>query len=174
MPVVVARGRGPRAAALATRLGRQAGRLLRALRLEDAELSLLLVSDRTIRTLNRRWRGRDRPTDVLSFAQQEGAGGAPEGLLGDVVISVDTAARQAAARRASLGREGERLLIHGVLHLLGYDHERSPAEARRMRRRERALQRWLERRPETSSRGGNGRRGCRPVEKASAVPRPAK
>jgi rRNA maturation RNase YbeY len=140
---VVARGRGPRAAALATRLARQARRLLRVLGREDAELSLLVVSDRTMRDLNRRWRGRDRPTDVLSFAQQEGPGAVPGGLLGDVVISLDTAARQAAERGASLGREGERLLVHGLLHLLGYDHERSPAEARRMQRRERALARCL-------------------------------
>jgi rRNA maturation RNase YbeY len=142
MPVV-ARGRGPRAAALAARLGRQARRLLRALGRDDAELSVLVVSDRAMRALNRRWRGRDRPTDVLSFAQQEGAAGVPGGLLGDVVISVDTAARQAAERGASLGREADRLLVHGLLHLLGYDHERSPAEARRMQRRERTLERWL-------------------------------
>ncbi len=86
---------------------------------------------------------RDRPTDVLSFAQREGAGGAPDGLLGDVVISVDAARRQAAERGETLGREADRLLIHGLLHLLGYDHERSAAEARRMQRRERALARWL-------------------------------
>ena len=140
---VVAHGRGRRAAALAARLARQARRLLRALRLEDAELSLLVVSDRRIRTLNHRWRGRDRATDVLSFSQREGAGPAPDGLLGDVVISVDTAARQAAERGESLGRESDRLLVHGVLHLLGYDHERSPREARRMQRRERALERCL-------------------------------
>ena len=140
---VVAHGRGPRAAALATRLARQARRLLRALRLEDAELSLLVVSDRRIRALNREWRGRDRATDVLSFSQQEGPGRVPDGLLGDVVISVDTAARQAAERGESLGRESDRLLVHGVLHLLGYDHERSPREARRMQRRERALERCL-------------------------------
>jgi len=66
-----------------------------------------------------------------------------EGLLGDVVISVDTARRQAAERGTTLGREADRLLIHGLLHLLGYDHERSPAEARRMQRRERTLARWL-------------------------------
>lgn len=143
MREVVARGRGPRAGALAARLARQARRLLRALRLDDAELSLLVVSDRTIRQLNRRWRDRDRATDVLSFSQHEGPGAAPEGLLGDVVISVDTAMRQAAARGESLGRESDRLLIHGLLHLLGYDHERSPAEARRMQRRERALERCL-------------------------------
>ena len=76
-------------------------------------------------------------------SRAEGPGGAA-GLLGDVVISVDTARRQAEERAAPLAREIDRLLIHGVLHLLGYDHERSPAEARRMQRRERALARRLE------------------------------
>ena len=104
---------------------------------------MLLVSDREMRRLNRRWRGRDRTTDVLAFAQREGADSAPDGLLGDVVISVDTARRQGAERGETLGREGERLLIHGLLHLLGYDHERSAADARRMQRRERALARVL-------------------------------
>ena len=135
--------RGRRVPALATRLERSGRRVLAALGRGDAELSLVLCSDRVIHGLNRDWRGADRPTDVLSFAQREGEGGAPDGLLGDVVISVDTARRQAAACGASLARESERLLIHGVLHLLGYDHERSPAEARRMQRRERALARAL-------------------------------
>ncbi|TMB57675.1 MAG: rRNA maturation RNase YbeY [Deltaproteobacteria bacterium] len=142
-PAVGVSMRGRRAPALAARLGRSARRLLRALDLRHGELSLLLVSDGEMRRLNRRWRGRDRPTDVLAFAQAEGPGGAPDGMLGDVVISVDTARRQAAERGETLGREAERLLVHGVLHLLGYDHERSTAEARRMQRRERALARVL-------------------------------
>ena len=96
-----------------------------------------------MRDLNRRHRGRDRTTDVLAFAQREGIARPPDGLLGDVVISVDTARRQAAERGASPAHEAERLLVHGLLHLLGYDHERSAAEARRMQRRERALARWL-------------------------------
>ena len=140
-PAVGVSMRGRRAPALAARLGRSARRLLRALDLRHGELSLLLVSDGEMRRLNRRWRGRDRPTDVLAFAQAEGPGGAPDGMLGDVVISVDTARRQAAKRGETLGREAERLLVHGVLHLLGYDHERSTAEARRMQRRERVLAR---------------------------------
>lgn len=126
---------------MGARLRRHAGEVLTALRLPDAELSVLLVNDVAMRRLNRDWRGKDRPTDVLSFAQSEGPGGAPAGLLGDVVISLDTARRQAAERGAALGDELLRLLIHGVLHLLGYDHERSPVEARRMQRRERALAR---------------------------------
>jgi probable rRNA maturation factor len=144
MPVLVAM-RGRRTPELARRLGRSARRLLAALRRADDELSLVLVSDRVMHELNRSWRGADRPTDVLAFAQADGVGGAPDGLLGDVVISVDTARRQAVALGHSLVAESERLLVHGLLHLLGYDHERSAAEARRMRRRERALLRVLER-----------------------------
>ena len=135
--------RGRRVPSLATRLGRAARRLLRRLDLGETELSILLVNDREMRALNRRYRGLDRPTDVLAFAQREGAGGTPDGLLGDVVISVDTAKRQAREAGESLGREVDRLLIHGLLHLLGYDHERSDAEARRMQRRERILASWL-------------------------------
>jgi rRNA maturation RNase YbeY len=144
MAVLVAM-RGRRVPELARRLGRSARRLLAALRRANDELSLVLVSDRVMHELNRSWRGVDRPTDVLAFAQADGVGGAPDGLLGDVVISIDTARRQAAALGHSLGAESERLLVHGLLHLLGYDHERSAAEARRMRRRERALLRVLAR-----------------------------
>jgi len=140
---VTASTRGRRSPALAARLAHHARRLLRGLRLDRAELSVVLVSDREMQALNRRWRRRDRPTDVISFAQREGAGGAPDGLLGDVVISLDTARRQAREQGESLGREADRLLVHGLLHLLGYDHERSASEARRMQRRERALARWL-------------------------------
>jgi len=138
MPVLVTI-RDCRAPALAARLGRSGRRLLAALGRGEAELSVVLVSDRVIRRLNREWRGKDRATDVLSFPQHEGAGPAPAALLGDVVISLATAKRQARERDETLAVECERLLIHGLLHLLGYDHERSAAEARRMQRRERAL-----------------------------------
>ena len=135
--------RGRRTPTLASRLGRVARRLLRRLDLGEPELSILLVNDREMRALNRQYRGIDRTTDVLAFAQQEGAGGSPDGLLGDVVISVDTARRQARSGRRPLGREAERLLVHGLLHLLGYDHERSAREAARMKRKERELAGWL-------------------------------
>jgi probable rRNA maturation factor len=93
-----------------------------------------------MRYLNRRYRDIDRATDVLSFSQREGQfSGLRPDILGDIVISVPTAARQARERNHSLGREIERLLVHGLLHLLGYDHERGPAEARRMRRKEARL-----------------------------------
>lgn len=92
-----------------------------------AELSILLADDATIHELNRTYRDTDAPTDVLSFAQGEGEPFAlPEGAarhLGDVAISVDTARRQAAEYGLILQDEVSHLLVHGVLHLLGYDHQ---------------------------------------------------
>ena len=122
---------------------RDAARLLALLEV-DAELSVALIGDTEMHTLNRDWRDKDRPTDVLAFALREGedAGVHPD-VLGDVVISLDTAARQAAARDATLADEVRVLLAHGILHLLGYDHERSPADARRMFAKQRALLRQL-------------------------------
>ena len=118
---------------------RDASHLLGLLDL-DAELSIALVDDAEMRQLNAAHRGIDRPTDVLAFAMREGDGAAlhPE-VLGDVVISLDTAARQAVVRGAPVADEVRVLLVHGLLHLLGYDHERSPAEARRMFRKQRDL-----------------------------------
>ena len=90
-----------------------------------------------MRTLNRAWRGKDRTTDVLSFSLREGAFAAVQPhLLGDIVISVPTAEKQAREAGHPLSRELERLLVHGLVHLLGFDHERGPAEARRMSRTE--------------------------------------
>ena len=139
MPVSVARRcalRGVRVADIA----RTARQLLRALDEEHAELTVSLVNDAEIQKLNREYRSRNRPTDVLAFAMREGRRvGGDDAVLGDVVISLETAARQARRRRITTSAEVQTLLIHGVLHVLGYDHERSAAEARRMRRRERAL-----------------------------------
>lgn len=85
---------------------------------EQMELSLVFCEDDFIHTLNRDYREKDRPTDVLSFPQE------PEsGLLGDLVISLPTATRQAAERQQSLATEVEWLFLHGCLHLLGYDDE---------------------------------------------------
>jgi probable rRNA maturation factor len=116
-----------------------------------ATVSLSLVRDPEMRELNREHRSKDAPTDVLSFPLYEPAdferngrtrlragSAAGERMLGDIVISVDTAQAQAAAYDAPLAREIERLLIHGVLHLCGHDHER-PDERRRMEREERRL-----------------------------------
>jgi probable rRNA maturation factor len=138
MPVVVTCRRRVRGVRVAD-LRRAATRLLRLLDL-DAELSIVLVDDVEIRRLNAAYRHIDRPTDVLAFAMREGDGATLHpAVLGDVVISLDTAARQAAARGVTVADEVRQLLTHGLLHLLGYDHERSPAEARRMFRRQRTL-----------------------------------
>jgi len=119
---------------------RRAREILRALGHSRSELSLSLVGDAEIADLNASYREKSRPTDVLSFSLLEGAHSDFRGqLLGDVVISVETAARQARERHRSLNEEVTRLLIHGVVHLLGYDHETSEAEARVMRAEERRV-----------------------------------
>ena len=101
-----------------------------------AECGLLLVGDRTMARLNERYRGIARSTDVLSFPMREGLfESLSPGLLGDVVISAETADRQARALGRSLREELAALLIHGILHLLGYDHQ-TPSGARKMKRLE--------------------------------------
>lgn len=103
-------------------------KLLDAVDESGASLSLTLVDDSTIRELNREHRGKDKPTDVLSFPMYDpeevasSREGEQERMLGDIVISVDTAKRQAADYDAPLQREIYRLLIHGILHVLGHDH----------------------------------------------------
>jgi probable rRNA maturation factor len=104
---------------------------LRALGRPRHEVSVLLVGDRAIRRLHRTYLNHDRPTDVLAFPQQGGVPAPQPHLLGDVVISVETAARQAKAHGHSLDRELALLLIHGILHLVGYD-DTTPAARRRM------------------------------------------
>ncbi len=104
----------------------------------EALLSLEIVGDGRMRRLNRTFRHRDKTTDVLAFATREGPG-PPSALLGDVVISLPQAIRQARRHEQGVDHELAVLLIHGILHLCGYDHERSEAEARRMSRRERAV-----------------------------------
>ncbi len=116
------------------------------LELEDfgkpAEISIVLTGDEEVRILNRDYRGKDCPTDVLSFCQLEGEPFAPSvgGLveLGDVVISVDTARRQSLEHGHSLQTEIDVLTIHAMLHLLGYDHE-DDEEAEVMQSRESAI-----------------------------------
>lgn len=120
------------------RVHRTAQRLLHALGEARSSVSLTFVGDARIRALNRVYRGKDRATDVLSFPLDPPRDAPIERLLGDVVISVDTAARQAAEYDAPLEREVDRLLIHGLLHLLGYDHER-PEQQERMAAEERRL-----------------------------------
>jgi probable rRNA maturation factor len=121
----------PRGQVAAVRLRRRARTFLARLGKEDAELSILLVGDRGMRRLNRSWLGKDVPTDVLSFPAAPSVATAGR-FLGDVVLSLDTAARVARAERRPVAEELDRYLVHGILHLLGFDHERGPRHAARM------------------------------------------
>jgi probable rRNA maturation factor len=125
-----------------TLLDRQRGRRVDARRLGRAlrgaasalgvagEITLVLTGDRRMRELNRRYRGKDRPTDVLSFPSD----GLP-GALGDVVISVETAERNARSLGRTLAQELDVLALHGLLHVLGYDHETDDGTMERLERR---------------------------------------
>jgi probable rRNA maturation factor len=131
------------------RIVRSARTLLAATGRPAATLSLSFVGDAAMRRINREHRGKDATTDVLSFPLYEPFAvprrptpDDPELLLGDVIISVDVAKRQAAAYDASLEDEIERLLVHGIAHLLGHDHEEEH-ERRRMVREEKRLARAI-------------------------------
>lgn len=125
------------------RLRRHAGTILRSVGEAKSELSIALVDDAAIQVLNGQYRGKRRPTDVLSFSLVEGEHADRRGrLLGDVVISVETAARQARQHRRGLDETIAKLLVHGVLHLLGHDHEQDD-EARCMEAEERRIRRVL-------------------------------
>ena len=109
-----------------------ARRVFRAAGVGDVDVTLTFVLDREMRALNRRWRGVDRTTDVLSFSAMEGEWIAGDDrLLGDLVVSSETAARQAKARGHSVVVEVGVLVCHGLLHLCGLDHERSDDDAAR-------------------------------------------
>ncbi len=107
--------------------------LLGAARLEEVELSLVLTNDSFIQDLNVAWRGVDGPTDVLSFPQDD------EVVLGDLVLSLPTARRQAEERGHAERTELRILLVHGLLHLLGYDHEAGGDDLQEMVAAERKL-----------------------------------
>jgi len=112
----------------------------------NAEVSVVLSDDAAVHDLNRRYRGMDKPTDVLSFSQREQTAEGPPlpdlpgmpPVLGDVIISVDTAARQAAEHGVTLEEELALLTVHGILHLLGYEDE-TETGAQQMRLREQAI-----------------------------------
>jgi probable rRNA maturation factor len=105
---------------------------------KNTELSVALIGDREMRRLNAQYRGKDYPTDVLSFPVDSAVALSPP-LLGDVIISVDKAAAQARERRRTLDDEMITLLIHGIVHLMGYDHERSAKDAKIMTRLEQKI-----------------------------------
>jgi probable rRNA maturation factor len=159
---------GPFAGISAATVQRRARKMLAHLALRDVELSIALVDDPTIHELNRTYRRKDKPTDVLAFSMIEQRGDARRkrgargpvdpaawrGLLGDVIISIDTAAHQAAQRNRPLLDEITMLLGHGLLHLLGYDHH-TDVEEREMTARTREL--------ETAAARGSSRTGIQPA-----------
>jgi probable rRNA maturation factor len=114
--------------------------ILSALDFPEGEISILLVDDPQITILNQKYLDRQGPTNVIAFAMREGEfSHLTPHLLGDVVISMDTAAREAQEADLSRERRFNELLIHGILHLFGYDHEDSEKEARRMEEKSREL-----------------------------------
>lgn len=133
MPVLITRQAPASPALPAAPLKRSAQRMLDELGIGNSELSILLCDDPQIQVLNQTHRGKNAPTDVLSFPlmdpEDEQLSTLEGGALGDVVISLDTAQRQAARRGQDLMQEVEFLLAHGLLHLLGYDHETDDEEA---------------------------------------------
>jgi probable rRNA maturation factor len=136
--------------------------LLKSLGHPDAELSILLVDDPRIAALNRAHLSREGPTNVLAFPMQEGpfAHLSPH-LLGDVVISVDTACREAQAAGLDLEERLNQLVVHGLLHLCGYDHEQNAADARRMAAKSRQLLKTLKAAGSSEPAGADGRTGPR-------------
>jgi len=121
-------------------------KLLKHLECTDKEVCLSFVNDETICELNNQYRNKNKPTDVLSFSLQEGEfSNINPDVLGDIVISVETAKENAQKNGLPLEQEINFLIIHGLLHLLGYDHENTTKEEkRRMRQREKELLNALE------------------------------
>jgi len=108
-------------------------KILKELNLDNVEISITLTDNETIKNINREWRGKDSPTDVLSFPLDiDFPLGYKYRPLGDVVISLPFAKKQSEEIGISYREEILRLLIHGILHLLGYDHEKSEEEAKKM------------------------------------------
>ncbi len=118
---------------------RSARLILEVLGKENAALSLLFVNDRAIQKFNQKFRKINKPTDVLSFPMGVSRVHPGVNILGDIVISLETAQKQAESLGHSLKREVGFLLVHGILHLLGWDHERSPQEAKKMYKKQREI-----------------------------------
>ena len=123
-----------------TKIRQTATAVLNALEYPDAELSILIVDDQQISQLNQTYLNRKGPTNVIAFPMREGrfSGIAPN-LLGDVVISIETACQEGQKGGFSMEERFDQLLIHGILHLLGYDHENTKSEARKMEKKTQEL-----------------------------------
>lgn len=114
--------------------------ILDALDCPDGEISILIVDDPQIEELNQQYLNREGPTNVIAFAMREGEfSDLSPHLLGDVVISADTAAQEAQIAAMSMQQRFSELLVHGILHLMGYDHETSEKDARVMEDRSKEL-----------------------------------
>ncbi len=114
--------------------------ILRHLQCKGREVSVVYLDDDGIREINRTYRKKDRPTNVLSFSMSEGAfGDLHPRMLGDILISVESAERDAAAAGLPFEDMLDYLMMHGVLHLLGYDHENAPEAAEEMKEKEEEL-----------------------------------
>ena len=123
-----------------SRIKRKINKILKNLACSNAEISILFTSDEHIKNLNKTYRKKNRPTDVLAFSQNEGdLIGTNTNILGDVVVSTDTAKRQADERSHSVEKEIFILLIHGILHLLGFDHEKEKKDLKKMQSKEKEL-----------------------------------
>ena len=105
--------------------------------LSDSEISVKFTDDEEVRALNAAWRGKDKPTNVLSFPMAEEAELASAQLLGDIVLAHGVCAAEAAEKQVAVETHAAHLVVHGTLHLLGYDHETSDADAEEMERVER-------------------------------------
>ena len=120
--------------------------LLNALDSPDGELSILILDDPQIARLNQQYRNQQGPTNVLAFPMQEGDfSGINPDLIGDVVISIETAAKEAEQMEMSVTQRFNFLLIHGVLHLFGYDHEKSEEAAAQMDQKSEELNKIIRR-----------------------------
>jgi len=126
------------------RIKQTARAILDALDCPDGELSILLVDDQQIEKINTEYLNREGPTNVIAFPMREGEFSelTPD-LLGDVVISVETAGKEAETAGISMQKRFDQLLIHGILHLMGYDHEKTRKEATRMEKKSSELMKML-------------------------------
>ena len=143
MPVTMS-NRQRRVAVRTPLVKRQTCRMMRYLDCQERELSVVFVHDEGMRSLNRAYGSKDRSTNVLAFPQCQTYPGEPETqMLGDIVVSLPTAAREALDLGQSLEERVVFLVAHGLLHLLGYDHEGSESERLRMERREQEILSYL-------------------------------
>jgi len=127
------------------KLQKRAQAILNALGSPEGELSILVVDDSEIKTLNKDYLNRSGPTNVIAFPMKEGdfSDINPQ-LLGDVVISIETAGREALQSGISTEERFTQLLVHGILHLFGFDHEKSEQDARKMEKKSNELLRLIE------------------------------